>query len=267
MNKTNNNVMIENPNPRNWRALQVGVCRLLNEIGLAAETGKIVDTPRGKVEIDVFAVDEKSVDKIKYIVECKNWAKPVPQAVVHSFTTVMHEVGANMGFIVSKRGLQVGATQYTQHTNITGLSYAEFQWRYFKVWYERCFVPKIGDAVGPLSEYVEPFNYHRDEKVKNLSASKRQKYFGLLKKYQPFGMTMAFFEFPRYSWHFSMVTEAPESIAKIKETIEASLSGTYRLKSTYFRDLQQEIVRLVEDVTNKFNSVFGENIFASKYSL
>jgi hypothetical protein len=64
MHKTNNNVLIENPNPRNWRALQAGVCRLLNEIGLTAETGKIVDTPRGKVEIDVFAVDEQSVDKI-----------------------------------------------------------------------------------------------------------------------------------------------------------------------------------------------------------
>jgi hypothetical protein len=254
--------MIENPNPRNWRALQAGVCRLLNEIGLIAETGKIVDTPRGKVEIDVFAVDEQSVDKIKYIVECKNWAKPVSQTVVHSFTTVMHEVGGNMGFIVSKRGLQAGATQYTQHTNIVGLSYADFQRRYFKVWYERLFVPKIGDVVGPLSQYVEPFNSHRDKKLDNLSASKQQQYFRLLKKYKAFGITMAFFEFPRYSQHFSMVTEAPESIAKIKETIEASLGGTHRLKSTYFRDLQQEIVRLVEDVTGKFNSVFGKNIFA-----
>jgi len=254
--------MVENPNPRNWRALQVGVCRLLNEIGLTAEIGKIVDTPRGRVEIDVFAVDEQSVDKIKYIVECKNWAKPVSQTVVHSFTTVMHEVGANMGFIVSKRGLQAGATQYTQHTNIVGLSYADFQRRYFKVWYERFFVRKIGDVVGSLSQYVEPFNSHRDKKIDSLSASKQQQYFRLLKKYQMFGITMAFFEFPRYAPHFSMVTEAPESIAKIKETIEASLTGTLRLKSAYFRDLQQEIVRLVEGVTGKFNSVFGKNIFA-----
>lgn len=252
--------MIENPNPRNWRVLQAGVCRILNEIGLTAEIGKVVDTPRGKVQIDVFAVDEQSVDNIKYIVECKNWAKAVPQSVVHSFTTVMHEVAANIGFIVSKRGLQAGATQYTQHTNIVGLSYADFQHRYFKVWYEKYFVTKIGDVVDPLAQYVEPFNSHRDKKFNNLSKSKQRKYFTLLKKYQALGISMAFFEFPRYSQHFAK--EPPERIDKIKETIEATLGGSLRLKSIYFRDLLHEIIRLIEDVTSKFNAVFGGNIFA-----
>ena len=110
--------MIENPNPINWQNLQEGVCRIFNEIGLNAEIGKTFKTPRGNVEIDVFAVDENSVDKIRYIVECKNWNQPIPQTVIHAFTTVMHEIGANIGFVISKQGLQSGAESYTQRTNI-----------------------------------------------------------------------------------------------------------------------------------------------------
>lgn len=63
--------MIENPDPSNWQSLQEGVCSIFNEIGLEAEIGKRIETPRGTVEIDVYAVDQNSVDKIKYIVECK----------------------------------------------------------------------------------------------------------------------------------------------------------------------------------------------------
>lgn len=72
------------------------------------------------MNVDVCAVDRRSLDKIKYIVKCKNWNTTVPQSVFNSFTTVMHETGANIGFIVSKYGLQSGAKQYTRNTNITG---------------------------------------------------------------------------------------------------------------------------------------------------
>jgi hypothetical protein len=40
--------MIDDPNPADWKGLQAGVCRLLNEIGLSAETEKTLTTPRGK---------------------------------------------------------------------------------------------------------------------------------------------------------------------------------------------------------------------------
>jgi hypothetical protein len=51
----------------------------------------------------------------------------VNQSIVHSFTTVMHEVGAHIGFIVSKRGLQSGAREYIRNTNIEGMTYAQFR--------------------------------------------------------------------------------------------------------------------------------------------
>jgi hypothetical protein len=71
--------LIEDPLPAEWKELQAGVCRILREIGLEAREGAVIETPRGKVELDVLAIDTNSVDKIKYIVECKNWNNPIPQ--------------------------------------------------------------------------------------------------------------------------------------------------------------------------------------------
>lgn len=76
--------------------LQAGVARLFNEIGLSARIEEKLKTPRGEVKIDVFAADEASVDKISYLVECKNRNSAIPQAVFHAFTTVMAETGLGM---------------------------------------------------------------------------------------------------------------------------------------------------------------------------
>ena len=69
--------------PSDWKDLQNKVCTLLSQSGFNAETEKKVQTPRGEVELDVFAIDPNSIDQISYIIECKNWSSPVNQAVVH----------------------------------------------------------------------------------------------------------------------------------------------------------------------------------------
>lgn len=250
--------MIENPYPDTWQDLQDGVCRLFNEIGLSAEVGKVFTTPRGKVEIDVYAVDENSVDKIRYIVECKNWLTAVPQSVVHSFTTVMHEVGGNIGYIISQKGLQAGAIEYTKNTNIVGLTYEGFQRRYFSVWYERFFVPQIGNIVDALTQYVEPINSRRERHLDQLDENKQKEFHILLERYFDFGISMAFFEFPRYSPQFAIAV--PEDIEKAKSKL-AELGDEFSFTSLYFRDFLAELRRKVSDVTEKFNNVFGANIF------
>ncbi|MEI7825286.1 MAG: restriction endonuclease [Chlorobiaceae bacterium] len=121
--------MIDDPFPRDWRELQNGVCRLFNEVGLNASTEVTLTTPRGMVTVDVYAIDEQSIDRITYIAECKNWEVAIPQVTAHSFTTVMHETGSNIGFIISKHGMQSGAHRYLQNTNIIGLTYGQLQHR------------------------------------------------------------------------------------------------------------------------------------------
>jgi hypothetical protein len=252
--------MIESPHPNDWRQLQAGVCRLLNEVGLTAEIEKKLKTPRGEVEIDVYAVDENSVDQIRYLIECKNWATPIPQSVVHSFTTVMHETGGNIGFIVSREGFQSGATQYMQNTNIVGATYLELQHRYFSNWWRKFFVPTIGSAVDTLVEYIEPINSKREWLIAELPDHKQEQIRKLQKRYVLFGMTMAFFEFPRYASRCDI--PPPDDIAGFKAKIAEQLGSEFAFSSEYFRDLACEIAKKLESVTDEFNSVFGKNIFA-----
>lgn len=251
--------MIENPYPTAWQDLQEGVCKIFNEIGLKAEVGKLISTPRGNVEIDVYAIDENSVDKIKYIVECKNWATSIPQTVVHSFTTVMYETGGNIGFIISQEGLQSGAKEYTKNTNITGLTYEEFQRKYFAVWFEKFFVSRIGDTVDALTQYVEPINSRRDRMINQLPPEKQKQFSALYDRYFKFGISMAFFEFPRYSPEFAIST--PEGIGELIKKL-SELGDEFSFKSLHFRELLEEITDKVADVTKQFHEIFGENIFA-----
>ncbi|MBX3639419.1 MAG: restriction endonuclease [Nitrosomonas sp.] len=252
--------MIEAPYPSDWRVLQAGVCRLLTEVGLIAEIEKKLITPRGEVEVDVYAVDKNSVDQIRYLVECKNWNSAIPQSVVHSFTTIMHETGGNIGFIVSRKGFQAGAKQYLQNTNIVGVTYSELQQRYLARWWEKYFVPKIGSAVDTLIEYVEPINSKRERLIQELPEHKRKEVHRLQEKYTLFGMTMAFFEFPIYSTRFNI--PAPGSIDEFKLEIAERLGTEFAFSSEYFRDLANEITAKLQTVTNEFHDVFGKNIFA-----
>jgi restriction system protein len=256
--------MIEDPFPSDWRQLQEGVCRILVEIGLTAELGKKVETPRGRVELDVYAVDEDSVDKISYAIECKNWSSGITQSVVHSFTTVMHEVGANIGYIVSREGLQSGAIGYIKNTNIRGLTYEEFQEHYFNAWFERFFVRRLGDIVDPLAQYVEPFNSSRDRKLAQLDESRVQRFRDISERYQIFGKFMAFFEFPRYGQLFAM--KAPTDIDLLKSKVEQALGRGIRLQSIYYRDLLAELIGLVNGVVTQFDEVFGSRIFDPQVS-
>lgn len=251
--------MIESPYPSDWRQLQAGVCRLLNETGLTAEIEKKLKTPRGEVEIDVYAVDENSVDQIRYLIECKNWASPIPQSVVHSFTTVMQETGGNIGFIVSRKGFQPGATQYMQSTNIVGATYLEIQKRYWKPWWRNFFVPTIGSAVETLVEYIEPINNEREKLIAELPDHKQVLIRRLQKKYSSFGMMMAAFEFPRYATQFDI--PPPNDLSTFKANFENRLGSDFKLSSEYFRDLAFEITTKIKLATDEFNAVFGKNIF------
>lgn len=251
--------MIENPTPSNWKSLQSGVCELFKEIGLAAEVERKVKTPRGEIEIDVYAVDEGSVDQISYLVECKNWGKAISQSVVHAFTTVMHETGGNIGFIVSQKGLQSGARKYVQNTNIIGLTYLELQQRYFELWWSKCFVVIVGALGDDLIQYVEPINSRRDRFVAALSPDKREAVARLQKRYERFMMGILVIGFSRSVKE--LVADPHSAVAKFKQMLkQAGIEEEF--SSIYFRDLAYEIGARALAITKEFNAVFGQNIFS-----
>lgn len=251
--------MIENPDISNWKTLQFSVCRLLNEVGLSAQEGVVLQTPRGSVEVDVFAVDERSVDNIRYIVECKCWSSAIPQQVVHSFSTVMQETGANIGFIVSKRGLQSGAERYTTNTNILGITFVDLQRRYFDAWWKNHFCNIVANKAEKVCFYTEPFNVRRDEALAGLSDEQLTAFDAIRNDYCAFSMLM---------WHADLVNVAPHfghaspaSVQAYKEKILAIGEHLY-FESIYWRDLLDEICRRFDHVEGQLHQIFGHDVFA-----
>jgi hypothetical protein len=255
--------MIDDPYPEDWKDLQDGVRRIFRNLGLSSEVEINLATPRGSVNVDVLAVDERSLDKIKYIVECKNWNTTIPQSVVHSFTTVMHETGANIGFIISKYGLQSGAREYTNNTNIIGLTYLGFQEKYFKAWWLRYFCPRIGDAADRVLQYTEDFNILRDEAYKNLTEENKSKFDLLQKQYVVHSWTLSMFNMPSISPNFNTGTllNVPESIEEFKVRVLSKITPGIEWSCSTFRDLLDLILIFLREIEEEFNSLFGGYIF------
>lgn len=148
--------MITRAVPETWQALQEEVAQVLRECGFTAETEKVVTTVRGEVELDVFA--EETVDGRTYSVacECKRWKDRVPQTVIHAFRTVVADMGANAGYIISLNGFQEGAHKATEKTNVKLVTWTEFQDAFEESWIANYFSPEILRRLDPLMTYAEP---------------------------------------------------------------------------------------------------------------
>ncbi|HBQ5076463.1 TPA: restriction endonuclease [Klebsiella pneumoniae] len=261
--------MIDDPLPENWQDLQKGVQRIFRNVGLHADVEVDIETPRGSVNVDVHAIDVRSVDKITYIVECKNWGNSIPQTVVHSFTTVMHETGANIGFIISKYGLQQGAKQYTRNTNIIGMTYLEFQQRYFEAWWKRYFCPRIGDAADESLQYVEPINSMRDREYAKLSLQDQDKFDQLRqeKSVSVMAFSMLNFRFISKALNTSNLLDIPKDLHDFKTSVLAQICPHIEWYCDTYRELLELILEYLSDTKAEFDAIFGRAIFEPQSSI
>lgn len=253
--------MIEFGTPNRWRDLQNSVCKILNECGLAAETPKIIETVRGNVETDVYAVDEEAKPKIIYICECKNWNSRVPQEKVHAFRTVMSDFGANVGLMISTKGFQSGAYKASENTNVMLLDWTEFQNTFIKRWYKNHFIPTLSQINEPLADYTEPFNTRIFRKLDLLDIESQAEFRHLRDKYAPLTYTALFYYAPRYLPTFYKEFEIPElplkaysgqHIPVIKQLPKEILNATS------YRDLLDLFERHITEAIRHFDSIFEE---------
>lgn len=179
--------MITRTVPDSWQALQTEVGRILKECGFDVEVEKKIQSARGAVELDVYA--EETVRGRKYAIacECKYWRSRIPQAVVHGFRTVVQEIGANIGYIVSMEGFQSGAVAAGDLTNLKLVTWQEFQDLFEESWFEEFFTKQIDEKLDGLMTYVEPF---LPAWFGKMSEEDKAKYISLKEKYDLFGMVM-----------------------------------------------------------------------------
>ena len=255
-------------NPINWQDLQNKVCIILNQIGFEASTSKIIKTPRGQIEVDVFAIDPFSIDKIVYIVECKNWKYKVPQTITHSFNTVMQETGANVGYIISKEGFQKGAFDFTQNTSIKNLTFNQFQKKYLKAWSDKYFNNELKKTSNSLFQYTEPINSRRERYIYSLSQTEKKEFNSLIKKHSPFAALLLLKGLGSskvFSTKIKLLNELEEliEIEEFKNILRKYSGIAY--SSTCYSDLLKELNVEISKITNEFNELFGKDIFSDNY--
>jgi len=162
-------MLIESGEPKNWRELEERVAQILNECGMEVESPKTIETVRGSVEVDVFARDVDTTPDSVYLCECKYWDCNVSRAAVHAFRTVVSDSGANTGLAVAKLGFQPGAIEAASHSNVSLLSWPEFQDLFAVRWLVNHMIPLARRELHPLIEYTEPVNSRILRKADQLS--------------------------------------------------------------------------------------------------
>lgn len=148
--------MITTATPTDWQDLQIKVARVFHECGFKVEVEKTLSTARGKVEIDVFAEEDIKGRKYTILCECKNWKSRVPQSIIHGFRTVISDIGANRGYIISIKGFQAGASSASKFSNLDLVTWSEFQMQFEDIWLENYLSPTITKRLDPLLGFTEP---------------------------------------------------------------------------------------------------------------
>src|SRR4051794_18349245 len=119
--------LLTSKTPGTWQELQSDVAAILNDCGFSVEVEKTVRSVRGFVEIDVYGEEDINGRKHKIACECKHWQANVPQAVIHSFRTVVADIGANVGYLISSGGFQSGSFTAAELTNLELFTWEQFQ--------------------------------------------------------------------------------------------------------------------------------------------
>ena len=187
--------MITERAPETWQDLQNHVANILRECGLTVEVEKTVATVRGEVEIDVYAEEMIKGRKHTILCECKHWKSRVPQSVIHGFRTVVADIGANIGYLISMNGFQAGSFSAAELTNIELVTWEQFQDQFELTWYDEYFSPQIAEQLDPILTYTEPL---APKWFIDLPENEKKNYVDLKKKYDHFGwMIMSFTPYAR----------------------------------------------------------------------
>lgn len=148
--------MITTDMPARWRDLQDEVGRLLTECGFNVQVDETLVGARGRVNIDVRADEFTDGRRNRILCECKLWNTRVPKTVVHAFRSVVSDMGANAGYVISKKGFQSGAPEAAANTNINLVTWEDFLVLMEPTWLRNHLVPHIRQALDSLIVYTSP---------------------------------------------------------------------------------------------------------------
>lgn len=110
---------------KDWFDFQEKIAQHFRCLGVSAVTNETVRGIRTDHDIDVYVTSQYLCTNIKWIVEAKYWKTKVPKEKVLALRTIVDDVGADKGFIISEAGFQSGSKEAAQNTNIVLLTFDE----------------------------------------------------------------------------------------------------------------------------------------------
>jgi hypothetical protein len=122
--------MIDDASKRpRWRELQSKVAAMFNRYrGVTAIENHTLHGARGKVAVDVYVKHDFGPLSFSIIVECKCWGTRVPQEKAHALKSVVEDVGASMGIILTEKGVQSGCAIFlAKSTNLSAYRLKELE--------------------------------------------------------------------------------------------------------------------------------------------
>lgn len=101
-----------------WYSFQEEIAAYFRSLGVNADTNQPVQGVRTKHDIDVFVTTKFLSADLCWIIEAKKWKTKVTKEKVLALRSIVDDIGADKGIIISEIGFQKGAFEAAKSTNI-----------------------------------------------------------------------------------------------------------------------------------------------------
>src|SRR5918994_2019193 len=112
-----------------WRDYQDQVANLFRRQDCSVRVEAQIKGARAKHEIDVWVQSSTFGITQNWVIECKDWRRPVPKEKVMALRAIVEDVGADKGILVAESGYQEGAKAAAELTNIVLTTLEELRFR------------------------------------------------------------------------------------------------------------------------------------------
>ncbi|TWT90255.1 hypothetical protein Mal64_06390 [Pseudobythopirellula maris] len=105
--------------PPDWSDYQENAAVFFRGLGMHAETNASLSGVRTTHHVDVAVRSEHSGFSILWIVECKRWKTKVSKLHVLALRQIVTDLGADRGVLLCEAGVQSGAAEASNLTNVS----------------------------------------------------------------------------------------------------------------------------------------------------
>jgi Restriction endonuclease len=246
-------IPIYDTEPSDWRDLQNRVAKVFSDLGYETAIEKEIQLVRGKVNVDVLAIKNNVSTRDIHIAECKYWTHSIPKHVVHSVRTILADYGANAGYIICRNGFQSGAYEAAENSNLSLLSFEEFQTEFRIPWISKT-VDDLEILGSPLRKFILPLSSFYDKEYDEFEEDKKDEFRKLVRKYSNIATYSARFFYKDVMTGQLDPTDFELVITKkIKELPE-------ELKISCLMDYFDYIKTICEIGIKEFDDLFGKKL-------